>query len=373
MNTGFLSHEYYFWHDPGSSVLGMQINNVMQPYAHPESTESKRRIKNLLDVSGILNQLTQLEPYSASDEAILRVHTQEYLNELITLSKNNGGFTGEETQFGRGGYAIAQLSAGGVMAAADSIMQQKVDNAYALVRPPGHHAEVDRARGFCLLANIPITVRHLQHKYGLKRIAVVDWDVHHGNGTESIFYNDNSVLTMSIHEDGNYPEDAGSIEDTGVDAGEGFNINVPLPPGSGIGAYNQVFESVILPALEAYQPEFIIVASGFDASNFDPLGRMILGSEAYRTMTRHIMNAAEKYCDNRLLIVHEGGYSAEYVPFCALAVTEELSGKRSSVTDPFSDHIERLKYQALQPHQAAVIEAASVALDKLKAKCSALN
>lgn len=371
MKTGFVSHEHYFWHDTGSALLGTPIGDYMQPMAHPESEESKRRVKSLLDISGLLAQLLPLQPEASSEESILRVHTPGYISELKSLSENHGGIIGEHVQFGRGSYPIAQLSAGGVMAAAKAIMQNKVRNAYALVRPPGHHAEADQARGFCLLANIPITIRQLQASYGLQRIAVVDWDVHHGNGTESIFYNDPSVLTISIHEDGNYPEESGLISDVGSGQGEGFNINVPLPPGSGIGAYNDVFESVVLPALNVYQPEMIIVASGFDASKYDPLGRMLLSSEAYRTMTRYLMDAAKVHCDNRLLVVHEGGYSAEYVPFCALAVIEQLSGIRSTATDPFKERIERLKYQALQPHQAEAITAASVTLDLLSSRCLA--
>ncbi|NIB40751.1 class II histone deacetylase [Pseudomaricurvus alkylphenolicus] len=358
MKTGFLTHEFYFWHDTGSALLGTPIGDHMQPMAHPESAESKRRVRNLVEVSELLPKLEVLQPEAASDDAIARVHTREYIEELKSLSDNHGGVTGEHVQFGRGSYDIAKLSTGGVMAAADAIMEQQVTNAYTLVRPPGHHAEADQARGFCLLANIPITIRHLQARYGLKRIAVIDWDVHHGNGTESIFYDDPSVLTISIHEDGNYPEDTGANSDRGKGDGEGFNINVPLPPGSGFGAYQKTFSSIVAPALQTYQPEMIIVASGFDASKFDPLGRMLLSSEAYRYMTQQLMQLAAAVCDSRLLVVHEGGYSAEYVPFCALAVLEQLCGHRSNITDPFKDRIEKLKYQALQLHQANVIETA---------------
>ena len=252
----------------------------MQPIGHPESSESKRRVKNLIEMSGLFEHLALLSPEAASEEAILRFHTPAYIDELKKLSDGSGGTTGEHVQFGPGSYEIATLSAGGVITALDQILQNSLRNAYTLVRPPGHPAESDRARGFCMLGNIPIAIKHAQEKYNIERVAVIDWDVHHGNGTESAFYDDPSVLTISIHEDGNFPADSGAIEDKGTGEGMGFNINIPLPPGSGIGAYSKVFESIILPALDIYQPELIIVASGFDASRYDPLGRMILSSEA---------------------------------------------------------------------------------------------
>lgn len=369
MNTGFLYHERYFWHDTGSSVLGLPMHEAMQPIAHPESAESKRRVKNLIEVSGLLDQLTVLRPHVASEESVLRYHSRDYIEHLKQLSDGNGGVTGEEVQFGRGSYEIALLSAGGVIASMDAVLNQSVKNAYALVRPPGHHAEAELARGFCMLGNIPIAIKHAQTNYGLKRIAVVDWDVHHGNGTESAFYDDASVLTMSIHEEGNFPVDTGALEDNGVGEGLGFNINVPLPPGSGKGAYFETFESVILPALYAYRPEMIIVASGFDASRYDPLGRMLLSSQAYRGMTAYLMDAANDLCDGKLLVVHEGGYSAEYVPFCALAVVEQLAGIDTNTSDPFCEVTDSLKYQALQTHQEEVIRLAERSADLLKSRC----
>ncbi len=210
-----------------------------------------------------------------------------------------------------------------------------VDNVYALTRPPGHHAEPDLGRGFCIFANAAIGAEHAREARGLDRVAVVDWDVHHGNGTQKIFWEDPSVLTISSHQDNNYPPDSGHVHEVGAGAGEGYNLNIPLPPGSGVGAYVAAYERVVAPALRAFKPELIIVASGLDASAMDPLARMMMHSDGYRQLTRLLMDVAEDVCDGRLVVEHEGGYSSAYVPFCGLAVVEELAGVRSAIDDPF--------------------------------------
>src|SRR5205807_9423614 len=160
----------------------------------------------------------------------------------------------------------------------EAVWNGEVDNAYALTRPPGHHAEAGEGRGFCVFANIAVAVRYAQEELGVGRAAIVDWDVHHGNGTEHAFYDDPSVLAISLHQDNNYPPNSGAITDTGSGAGEGYNINVPLPAGSGVGAYVAAFERAVVPALRAYQPELIIIASGLDASAMDPLASMMMTS-----------------------------------------------------------------------------------------------
>ncbi len=189
--------------------------------------------------------------------------------------------------------------------------------------------------GFCLFSNAAIAIRHLQATGQVSRVAVVDWDVHHGNGTQAVFYDDPSVLTISLHQENLFPPSSGSLAENGVDAGEGYNVNVPLPPGSGIGAYRAAFERVVLPALDRFRPDMIVVASGFDASGVDPLGRMMLSSAAYREMTRMLLAAARSLCGGRILMTHEGGYSEMYAPYCGLAVLEELSGVKTDIADPW--------------------------------------
>ena len=359
MKTGFLFHERYMWHDTGSAALWYPAGGMVQPGEHSENPETKRRLRNLLEVSGLMDKLIEIRAHEATKDDILRVHTPEYVDSIKAKSDDRGGDAGEATPFGNGSYEIALLAAGGTMAAADAVLDGTVDNVYALVRPPGHHAEPDLGRGFCLFANVAVAIRHVQETRGITRVAVVDWDVHHGNGTQKVFYDDPNVLTISIHQDNWYPADSGHIHQTGEGAGEGCNINVPLPPGSGRDAYIGTFERVVAPALRNFKPEIIFIASGFDGSIYDPLGRMMVTSSTYRVMTQTMVGLAAELCSNRLVLSHEGGYSTAYVPFCGLAVMEELSGANTGVEDPFAIYIDVAGGHQLYPHQDAVIEAAA--------------
>ncbi len=266
------------------------------------------------------------------------------------------GEAGGATPIGPASYHIAQLAVGGVIVGVDAVLQGGVDNVYVLCRPPGHHAERELATGFCLLANGAIGVRYTRKKYGLKRIAVVDYDVHHGNGCETLFYSDPDTLTISIHQNNLFPPSRGAITEIGAGGGEGANINVPLPPGSGSEAYREAFKHIVLPSLYRFQPEIIFVASGFDASAMDPLAHMMLSSSDFRDMTASLISVSNELCSGRLVFTHEGGYSSSHVPYCGLAVLEVLSGKRTDIIDPFEEHIELYGGQSLQPHQSEVIQ-----------------
>jgi len=248
---------------------------------------------------------------------------------------------------------------GGVIEAVDAVLGGRVENAYALVRPPGHHAERDRGRGFCIFGNIALAAKHALAARAVPRIAVVDWDVHHGNGTQDAFYDDPRVLTISIHQDRNYPFDSGFLAERGEGAGKGANINVPLPPGSGHGAYLATIEQVVVPALRAQEPSLVFVGCGFDASVADPLGRQMCTSETYREMTRVVKGLAAELSDGRLVMVHEGGYSTAYVPPCGLAVVEELSGHRTEYQDAAGMIVPLMGGYDLQPHQQTVIDEAA--------------
>ncbi|APE44444.1 class II histone deacetylase [Sulfitobacter alexandrii] len=357
MATGFLFHERYMWHDPGSAILVVPCEGVHQPMPSAETAEGKRRIRNLVEASGLSDHLVPLKPRLIAEADLLRFHTQDYLDYLKQIDKT-GGVAGESVQFSAGGYEIARLSTGGVLSAMEAVLSGNVENAYALVRPPGHHAERDRARGFCLLANISVAIMAAQATLGVGRVAVVDWDVHHGNGTEQAFYDSADVLTISIHQDGNYPAETGGHDARGTGAGEGYNLNIPLPAGSGIGAYKAAFERAVLPALDAFAPDLIVIAAGFDANGFDPLARQLLDSETYRWMTARLMERAADLCMGRLLAVHEGGYSEAYVPYCAMAMLEEMSGHRTELKDPLQEVVAAWPGQDLQPHQQEAIERA---------------
>ena len=365
--TGFVWHERFMWHITPAAAGSIAAGGYVEADVHIENPASKRRLRNLLEVTGLMDQLVGIKPRPATDAEVLRVHTEAYIARLRSLSEVGWGEAGDFAPVGKDSFAIALLSAGGCIAAADAIMDGRVNNAYALVRPPGHHAERDRGRGFCLLGNAAITVEHLRHVRGLKRIAMVDWDVHHGNGAQSIYYDNPDVLTISIHQDGVYPVDSGSLTENGAGAGLGSCINIPLPPGSGHGAYLAAFSQVILPALRRFQPDMVIVPCGFDASALDPMARQMAHSETYRLMTRSLKSAANELCGGRLMMCHEGGYSPIYVPWCGLAVVEELSGVRTDAVDPYQ-YVASWPGQQLKPAEAEVLSRASALLSRIPAR-----
>jgi acetoin utilization deacetylase AcuC-like enzyme len=362
LTTGLVWHELYMWHDTGTSAWVTPAGLTVQPLRHIENEDGKRRIRNLVEVSGLIDHLVQLKPRMATEDEILKLHTREYVDRIKKQSSEMGGDAGDLTPFGPGSYEIALLAAGGCMTAVDAVLDGKVDNAYALVRPPGHHAERTGGRGFCIFANTALAAVHAREARGLSRVAIVDWDVHHGNGTEHAFYDDPSVLTISIHQDNNYPPGSGGIGDTGAGAGEGYNINVPLPPGSGVGAYAATFERVVAPALRGFRPELILIASGLDASAMDPLASMMMTSDGYRHLTQIMLAVAGDVCSGRLVACHEGGYSPAYVPYCGLAILEEMAGVRTGLEDPLLGLLAGFGGQEIQPHQEAVVrEAAKLA------------
>ncbi|MGN6303470.1 MAG: class II histone deacetylase [Mesorhizobium sp.] len=335
--TGFYTDERTFWHSGGIQSLVLPVGGWVQPPAaagFAESPDSKRRFLSLLQVSGLTAKLEIRSATSASREDLLRVHPASYLDAFKRVSDATGGDLGVSAPFGVGSYEIATLSAGLAMAAVDGVLSGALKNAFSLSRPPGHHCLPDTPMGFCLLANIPVAIEAARAKHGVGRVAVVDWDVHHGNGTQAIYYEDPDTLTISLHQDGCFPPGYNGAEDRGTGEGQGANINIPLLPGGGHAVYMRAFERIVIPALEAFKPELIVVASGLDASVVDPLARMNLHSDSYRAMTASIVDVAGRLCQGHLVVVHEGGYSETYVPFCGHALVEALSGEISDVVDP---------------------------------------
>ncbi|MFD1327478.1 class II histone deacetylase [Mycoplana ramosa] len=341
--TGFWWDEKCFWHAGGSYAFMAPVGGLVQPLAAgglPENPETKRRLKNLMSVTGLIDALSVSSAPAASEEELRRVHPASYLDAFKRLSDGKGGELGERTPFGPGGYEIAALSAGLATGALRSVLSGRQRNAYALSRPPGHHCLPDRPMGFCLLANIAIAVEAAFAEKRAERIAVIDWDVHHGNGTEAIFYDRPDVLTISLHQENCYPRDSGRVADRGQGKGEGYNINIPMLPGTGHLGYLHAFRRIVLPALERYRPDAIVVACGFDASGVDPLSRMLASSQTFAEMTRLTMEAANELCGGRLLLVHEGGYSEAHVPFCGHAVIATLSGSDIVAADPLAVRID---------------------------------
>ena len=338
---------------------------AIQPHINIENAEAKRLFKNLLDVLGVTDQLTKIKSRKATEAELSRVHFKEYIKQVQVMSGADGGDAGGLTPFAKGGFDIASLAAGGVIALFDAVMNGEVDNGYALVRPPGHHALPDQGFGFCIFNNIAIGIKHIQETQNVSRVASIDWDVHHGNGTQTVFYNDPSVLTISMHQSGCYPHDSGKLEENGENKGQGTNININIPPGAGHAAYLYAFERVVIPALYKFKPNLIVVASGFDAGGMDPLARMLCDGETFRKMTKMLKSAADELCEGKVAMTHEGGYSPAHVPFCGLAVIEELSGINTGVEDPFQPSLFGHGGYKLLPHQIEMIDAAGKLIDNI--------
>ncbi len=338
MKTGFFVDEKCFWHSGGHYALTAPVGGLVQPLAAgglPENPETKRRLYNLMKVTGLADELAVQTAAPATRTQLLKVHPAHYLDAFKAKSDAGGGELGLRTPFGPGGYEIAALSTGLVIGAMEAVASGALKNAYALSRPPGHHCLPEWSNGFCLLANIAISIEAVQPL----RVAVVDWDVHHGNGTEAIFYDRDDVLTISIHQEKNYPLDTGGPGAIGEGAGTGFNMNIPLPPGAGHESYLYALTRLVLPRLHAFKPDLIVVACGFDASGVDPLSRMLCSAETFRLMTRALMQAAETLCGGKLVMAHEGGYSEVHVPFCGHAVLQEMSGSKTDAGDALGARI----------------------------------
>ena len=336
--TGFYTDEMTFWHGGTAiTMLTLPVGGWVQPPSGTvgvDTPDTKRRLLNLLRASGLLDQLDVVKAAPVSKADLLRVHPAGYLQRFKAMSDAGGGSLGIAADFGPGGYEIAAISAGLAKHAVDDVLAGRVANAYALCRPCGHHCLPDEAMGSCLFANIAIAIEAALTAHGPRRIAVVDWDVHHGNGTQGIFYERADVLTISLHQDGCFPFGYGGAEDRGQGAGEGCNINVPLPAGAGHDAYLHAIDRIVLPALHRFAPDLVIVASGLDAGIHDPMGRMMAHSDTFRAMTQRVKQAAEALCGGRLVVVHEGGYSEAHAPFCGHAIVEVVAGVAPIVADP---------------------------------------
>lgn len=293
--TGLVYHQDYLLHDMGT--------------AHPESPERLRAIMKRLEATGTLNRLTRIEPVKAAEKWIANIHAPAYLAALKAHAPASGRVSLDpDTSMSSGSLHAAFLAAGGALAAADAIMAGQVDHAFCAVRPPGHHAEQNHAMGFCLFNNVAIAARYLQRKHGISRVLIVDWDVHHGNGTQHSFYDDPSVLFFSTHQSPHYPG-TGRETERGSGAGEGLTINIPMSAGEGDEEYRTVFQRVLVPAAESFKPEFVIISAGFDAHKDDPLASMGLTEDGYAELTAIVAGIAKRHSNNRILSCLEGGYN----------------------------------------------------------------
>jgi acetoin utilization deacetylase AcuC-like enzyme len=327
--TALVYHGDYLLHDAGET--------------HIERPERLTATIDFFRKKGALKKALMLEPIPCTEEDILRVHTKEHLEHIKNLSVSGGGYLDDDTYCSPRTYEISRLAAGGCIRGARAVMDKEVDNAFALIRPPGHHASRNKAAGFCFFNNTAITARYLQEVYGLKRILIFDWDAHAGNGTMDIFYDDPSVLNMSIHQDPrNFYPRTGHMEQMGRFYGEGFTVNIPVPAGTQDADYVHILKEFALPAMRAYKPEFVIIAAGQDSHENDSISGISLTENGFGEMTRLIVEQSQKVCEGRVIAVLEGGYElasfarSNYAILCALlGINEkyEIKGEVKESTD----------------------------------------
>ena len=292
--VGFVYDPRYLGHEMG--------------HGHPESPERLRAICAQLQSSGTWSRLHQLTPRLAERQWIERIHDSSYVDSLERRSPQDGyASLDPDTSMSPGTLESAYLATGGALAAVDAIMNNEVDQAFCAVRPPGHHAEADRAMGFCFFNTVAIAARYIQQHHGIQRVLIVDWDVHHGNGTQHAFYDDASVLFFSTHQFPYYPG-TGRATETGEGQGKGLTINVPFAGGEGDDEYRKVFQNVLVPAADSFKPEFVVISAGFDAHRDDPLASMDLTAQGYAELTGIVASIAKNFSGGRILSCLEGGY-----------------------------------------------------------------
>ena len=274
--------------------------------SHPERPE---RIQALLNLAGALDkQMFELaSPRAATRADVEYTHGADHVRLVESTSKHNRYALDGDTITCRDSFGVALLAVGGFLTLLDAIASKQSSNGFALVRPPGHHALRDHAMGFCLFNTMAIGAEYLKRVYGAKKILIMDWDVHHGNGTQAAFYDDPTVLFISTHQFPFYPG-SGAVNETGVGAGEGFTLNVPLPAGCTDAEYLQVFQDIVVPAAEKFQPDWILVSAGFDPHRRDPLGGMNVTEEGFGAMARLLLTLANRFADGRIAFLLEGGY-----------------------------------------------------------------
>jgi acetoin utilization deacetylase AcuC-like enzyme len=342
--AGLVFDDRYLTHNTGLDLIGDRFPYPFaDPIAHPSSPALVGRAKHLIDLYGIAERMQRIDPIVASDEQLSVYHTPEHLARVAAIAQTDGGDTGAGAPTGRGGDRVARLAAGGTIAAVAAVMTGDVDAAYALVRPPGHHAMADEGMGFCVFNNAVIAARQAQRAHGAQRVLILDWDVHHGNGTQAAFWADPSVLFISVHQDDLYPPGWGAADQVGIGEGEGFTVNIPLPAGTGNRGYAEAFSTIIVPIARQFDPELIIVSAGQDASVYDPLARMSLTLAGYRAMTEAMMAVAAECCGGRLVITQEGGCAPHYAPYCSATIAQALVGllpDEESIADPYGERAE---------------------------------
>jgi len=294
---------------------------------HPESQERILAIVDMLKFTNLFDEVVRIEPRDATKEEIILVHTPEHYDKIASTKGKPKVFLDADTSTCAVSFDAALRAAGGTISAIDSVLSGDVNRAFPIVRPPGHHAEADRPMGFCLFNNVAVGAAYLTEVKGLERVLVIDWDVHHGNGTQHIFEDTSKVLYFSTHQYPFYPG-TGAAQETGTGEGTGYTVNVPMEPGMGDDEFIQIFEEILNPIIDQYKPEFILVSAGFDIYSEDPLGGMKVTPEGFAKLTRLLTDAADKVCDGKIVFLLEGGYNLDGLWISTKEVIEELLDKK---------------------------------------------
>jgi len=311
MTTGVVYDDVYLEHETG---------------AHPENRFRLTGIVEHLKKTGLWGKLQQIPVRKATVEEVAYIHNPAYIREVEAFLSRGGGYFDMDTPASGGSYVAALTAVGGVLNACDAVMEGKVSNAVCLVRPPGHHATRNQAMGFCIFNNVAIAARHLQKKHNIGKVAIIDWDVHHGNGTQEAFYSDPTVLYVSTHRYPFYPG-TGAEEETGAGEGEGYTVNLPFFSADR-DEFLERFREAVGKRVEPFAPEFILISAGYDAYENDPIGGLGLKVEDFGTLTEIILGAVRKVCSGRVISTLEGGYNLTDLPKCVEAHIRALMAEK---------------------------------------------
>jgi acetoin utilization deacetylase AcuC-like enzyme len=308
------------------------LRHLTAPH-HPERPERLAAIESLLRRTPLWEALSRRAPEPVDEEVLAGVHTRAYIHQVRDMAAAGGGYLDPDTPVGQASYDVARRAVGGAVGAVDAVLAQKAPVAIALVRPPGHHARPAAGMGFCLFNNAALATRHALDARGVGRIFILDWDVHHGNGTQEVFYREPRVVVCSLHQENWYPG-TGAVEEIGEGPGEGATVNIPLPAGVGDGGYAHVWEEIVLPLIAAVAPGLIVISAGFDAHHRDPLGGMMLTARGFGHLARLVRGAAGR---TPIVALLEGGYDLDGLAYSAAATVEGLTGVQAGVEEPEAD------------------------------------
>jgi len=325
--TGIVKDERYLRHETGRF--------------HPESPQRLEAIYDMLESPGMRDKFVRIAARDAAPEELRLIHSQTYIDRVAQTAGKSRTSLDPDTETSPESYDVAKWAAGGLLNAVDSVIGGTVDNAFALVRPPGHHAELNRAAGFCIFNNVAIGALHAIKTHNLKRVLIVDWDLHHGNGTQRSFYEDSRVLYFSTHQFPFYPG-TGNVTETGRQKGCGYTVNVPLRRGPGDAEYLKIFRNILEPVALTYRPDLVMLSAGFDIHHKDPLGGMRVTPDGFANLTRVLLNIAETCAGGRFVATLEGGYNLKGLEESVKAMLLEMKGE----TCKTKKHLDRIEDQA---------------------------